>query len=110
MCELILTRTFAGVVDMKISYTHPETGNRTSITLNDRIIRLWAIVNHIEVVVDEEPTDDFLYDESSMKLLKIWLNEHHEEFLKGSNNYPTFVSYFENIILLEVEHRLTRPI
>jgi spore cortex formation protein SpoVR/YcgB (stage V sporulation) len=95
---------------MKISYTHPETGNRTSITLNDRILRLWAIVNHIEVVVEEQPTDDFLYDENSMKLLKIWLNEHHAEFLNGSNNFPTFVSYFENIILLEVEHRLTRPI
>lgn len=94
---------------MKISYTHPETENRTSITLNTRIIRLWAIVNHIEVVVDEVPTDDFLYDESVITLLKIWLNEHHEEFLKGASNFPTFVSYFENIILLEVEHRLTRP-
>lgn len=94
---------------MKISYTHPKTGSRTSITLNDRIIRLWAIVNHIEVVVDEVPVDDFLYDEDSMKLLRIWLTEHHEEYLKGSNNFPTFVSYFENIILLEVEHRLTRP-
>jgi hypothetical protein len=95
---------------MKISYKHPETGKRTSITLSNRILRLWAIVNHIDVVEDEIPTDDFLYDENSMKLLKIWLHDHHEEFIKGTNNFPTFTGYFENIILLEVEHRLTRPL
>ncbi|OQK43448.1 hypothetical protein XM75_u0128 [Vibrio vulnificus] len=96
---------------MKISYTHPETNKRTSITLNDRILRLWAICNHIDVLDDNhQVVDDFLYDSDVMSLLKIWLSEHHAEYLKGLTNFPTFVSYFENIVLLHVEHRLTRPI
>lgn len=103
---------------MKISYTHPITQKRTSITLNNRIIRLWAIVNHIhiseEVVAVENDcgadlTDDFMHDPDTMALLKIWLSEHHQAFLDGNSNHPTFVSYFENIILLEVENRLLRP-
>lgn len=95
---------------MKISYTHPATNKRTSITLNDRILRLWAICNHINVINERhEVIDDFL-DNDSMALLKIWLTENHEEYLKGLTNFPTFVSYFENIVLLMVEHRLTRPI
>ncbi len=89
---------------MKISYTHPTTQNRTSITLSDQIIRLWAIVNHIDI-----SSDDFMDNTNTVELLKIWLSEHHQSFLMGSANFPTFVSYFENIILVEVENRLLRP-
>jgi hypothetical protein len=94
---------------MKISYTHPETHKRTSITLNDRILRLWAICNHIDVIDEHhQVVDDFL-DKKAMSLLKLWLHDNHEEYLKNTSNFPTFVSYFENIVLLDVEHRLTRP-
>lgn len=94
---------------MKINYTHPKTQKRTSITLSNQIIRLWAIVNHIDILEHEMFSDDFMYDDKNMNLLKIWLHDNHEEFLKGTTNHPTFVSYFENIILLEVENRLLRP-
>ncbi|ELJ8766792.1 hypothetical protein RUL18_004604 [Vibrio parahaemolyticus] len=105
---------------MKISYTHPITQKRTSITLNNRIIRLWAIVNHIHIPKDEDVsavesddndlTDGFMQEPDTVALLKIWLSEHHQEFLKGHSKHPTFISYFESIVLLEVENRLLRPL
>ncbi len=91
---------------MKISYNHPQTQKRTSITLSDRLLRLWALTNSIDVIDAEIETDDWLYNEKNIKLLKESLVSHHQEFLKGYSNYPTFTSYFENIVLIDVEHRL----
>lgn len=83
---------------MKISYLHPQTQKRTSITINDRILRLWAITEDIDVT-----TDDFLYSDNVIAYLKGYISDTHNDYLEGSNNFPTFVSYFENTVFIDVE-------
>lgn len=83
---------------MKISYPHPETNKRTSVTINDRILRLWAITHDIDIT-----TDDFLYNDNVIAMLKGCIFEAHDAYLKGVNNFPTFVSYFENTIFIDTE-------
>ncbi len=83
---------------MKISYSNPETDKRTSITINDRILRLWAITHNIDVT-----TDDFLYEENHIAFLKDCIRNCHKSYLSGSNNFSTFVSYFENTVFIDVE-------
>lgn len=94
---------------MKISYQHPETENRTSITLDDNILRLWAIVNDIEGVIDSGMViDDFMSDEVAVKLLKSELYNLHQQFVTDTNTFPTFTSYVENFILRKVQDRLIK--
>lgn len=97
---------------MKISYSHPITGNCTSVTLNDGVIRLWAIASG-NAGFDERGfvVDDFSCLHSSGEfsmILKDFIFDCHFSYLDDSDfsKFPTFVSFFENQVFTMLEFHM----
>ena len=84
---------------MKISYTHPETENRTSLTLANHQIRLWAISRG-----HDTSTDDFMYDQNIKTDLNDYIIGLARSYSDGVSSFPTLVAYIENDIVGNAEN------
>lgn len=83
---------------MKYSYTHPETENRTSITLGNQLLRVFGVLKGLDT-----ETDDFMDDE--IATIKGFIISCHKEYLSGPKTM-TLVEFVENQILIEAEQKL----
>jgi hypothetical protein len=83
---------------MKISYTSPTTEKRTSITLSNAIIRLWAISR----TYDTE-SDDFMSEQPFRAALQQYIIEQASNYQPDQTTFETLVSYVENAIVVDAE-------
>lgn len=83
---------------MKISYTNPATEKRTSITLSNALVRLWAIThNH------DTDSDDFMSDDKFRTELQRYIVEIASNYNPENTTFKTLVSYVENGIVVDAE-------
>ena len=83
---------------MKISYTHPRTGNRTSISLSDGFIRLWGIT-----IGHDTSTDDFMSDSSVKQEIHDYIIGLAGDYREDMTTFTTLVAYVENNIIVNAE-------
>lgn len=83
---------------MKISYTNPVTENRTSITLSNALIRLWAISHSYDT-----ENDDFMLEQTFRTALQQYIIELASNYQSGRTTFETLVSYVENAIVVDAE-------
>lgn len=83
---------------MKISYTNPLTEKRTSITISDALIRLWAIAHSYET-----DSDDFMVEPSFKYELQQYIIKHASNYQPAQTTFETLVSYVENSIVVDAE-------
>ena len=88
---------------MKISYTHPITQKRTSITLGSSMLRLYAAAHSYDV-----ESDDFMFDPIYRAELQKFITELTATYAPESTTFPTFISYVENAIALEAISLITQ--
>ena len=81
---------------MKISFEHPTTSKRTSITINDSMIRLHAIAHNYDV-----DSDDFMFDTRYRAELQECISRLAQTYADGNSNFSTFISYVENTITID---------
>lgn len=81
---------------MKISFDHPVTSKRTSITINDSMIRLHAVAHDYDV-----SSDDFMYDTRYRAELQDCITRLAKTYAVGNSNFSTFISYVENTITID---------
>ena len=83
---------------MKLTFNNPVNNNRTSITLNNNMLRLWATINHYET-----ESDDFMFDVKFKSNINELICCLANSYAKSISNFPTFVSYVENYMIVEAE-------
>ncbi|MEF1216499.1 hypothetical protein REH76_01560 [Photobacterium damselae] len=84
---------------MKISYTHPKTENRTSLTLDNHLIRLWGISRGYDT-----STDDFMYDKNIKAELNDYVLGLARSYDDKMSTFPTLVAFIENDIVGNAEN------
>lgn len=87
---------------MKYSYKHPETGNRTSITLGNQILRVFGTLKGFDTEYDH-----FMDDE--ITTIKNFIISSHKEYAAGPKAM-TLVEFVENKILIEVQEKLEKAL
>nr|WP_014343584.1 hypothetical protein [Aliivibrio fischeri]AEY78087.1 hypothetical protein [Aliivibrio fischeri] len=88
---------------MKLTFNNPIKNNRTSITINDNMIRLWGTINNYET-----ESDDFMYDAQFKTNINQLICDLAISYAKSISNFPTFVSYVENYMIVEAESTIKK--
>ncbi len=88
---------------MKLTFNNPVKNNRTSITLNNNMIRLWATINHYDT-----DSDDFMFAAQFKSDINELICDLANSYAKSRSNFPTFVSYVENHMIIEAESTIKK--
>ncbi|WP_044583686.1 hypothetical protein [Aliivibrio salmonicida] len=88
---------------MKLTFNNPVKNNRTSITLSNNMIRLWATINHYDT-----DSDDFMLEAQFKSDINELICDLANSYAKTISNFPTFVSYVENYMIIEAESTIKK--
>ncbi|MEZ8067170.1 hypothetical protein [Vibrio sp. FF145] len=95
---------------MKISFYHPTTKKRTSVTINDSLVWLCATTNGwLELPMlstTSSPDLSYLDDGKVRSGMFSFISVCALEYVNGDFGFKTFVSYVEHRIALEVDYMI----